>query len=311
MTVEDDIKKALESSPFGLTKEEIARKTSINEATAYRMLERMTADYRIKKTKGGKTVFYSIPKNIRAKYIPMFLFFIFILSSPIYASNLSSENFTIAAEVSNAGGGLAVSSTYNLLGNIGDITGDSPSASYSICAGLLCSFLEFITTGKVTFLLEFNISGNENDTGFVDNFTQYRQYRATNLINYYACTHDVNVAGSPAFGIIFAGSKLNYINLSSGNSFVLRISQDVAGNKFILPITSGNCTVFTTRLSQITQFGTILQPFVLGSEVANAVELSLGYPAVDIVGQFQRSGSFTLIVEKNDTSENQIIIKPA
>ena len=145
--------------------------------------------------------------------------------------------------------------------------------------------------------------------------TALAQYRSFQISNYYACLHDTVLSNSPVFGIVFAGSSINYINLSSnttaGNSFSLRLSQDVPGNEFIIPVTHTNCTVINTKLPEIEQTGTLLNPFVVLNEAVNAVELILGYPNIDISGSFDRSGAFTLVVEKNDTNENQIIVKPA
>ena len=164
----------------------------------------------------------------------------------------------------------------------------------------------------MTFLLEFNLSGSSNDVAFVDNETaSNKQYRAAMIQNYFSCVHDVSLSQSPAFGIIFAGSKLNYINLTTGNSFALRVSQDIPGNEFIVPITQNNCTTLTDGIGEINKFGTIFSPFVALSEAINAIELALGYPNIDIAGDFDRTGSFTLVIEKNDTNENQIIVKPA
>ena len=46
------------------------------------------------------------------------------------------------------------------------------------------------------------------------------------------------------------------------------------------------------------------------NDVANAVELALNYKAFQIAGSFDRSGHFKLVIEKNQTNDNQIIIHP-
>ncbi len=300
-STEDKLQNVLKKSPYGLTAEEIASRLEINEKTASRLLDKMSSKKKAKKTKAGESYFYRI-----SLFAILFLSLVF---STAHAEDMNSTNYNINPIVDDAGGKID-SNTYIVFGSFGKIYSRSSSISFDLCAGFICSFIEFIANAKVTLLLEFNLSGNANDTALVDNYTAIGQYVPRNLLNYYACLHDVSLPNSPTFGIIFAGSSLNYINLSSGNSFVLRVSQDIPGNKFILPVTSGNCTVFNTRLAQIAQFGTLLQPFVIASETINAIELALSYPAIDIIGGFERTGPFTLVIEKNETNEDQIIVKP-
>lgn len=302
--IEDNIKKVLDGSKFGLTKDEIASRIGINEKNAVKFLDKMASQGSVTKTKAGRAVFY------KSKIIIVFFLILFMVSE-VHSMQLNSTSFNITSETVNTGGGYTFSNTYATVATIGNVYGLSSSITYNACAGFLCNFLEFVfvTGGKITFLLEFNISGNANDTAFVDNYTTYKLYRSADILNYYACIHDTSLNNSPAFGIIAAGS-LNYINLSSGNSSVLRLSQDIAGNRFIIPITSGNCTIFNTRLSQIRQYGTALQPFVLANDLVNAMELALSYPAIDIMGSFDRSGALTMTIEKNETNSNQIIIRP-
>ena len=90
----------------------------------------------------------------------------------------------------------------------------------------------------------------------------------------------------------------------------MRVSQDIPGNEFIIPVTQNNCTIFNAKMPQIAQFGTLLQPFLLVNEAVNAIELSLNYPAIDIAGIVDKTGSFKINIEKNETNGNQIIIKP-
>lgn len=235
--------------------------------------------------------------------------FLLLLTGAASAQNLTSTTYNLDT-VMDVSGNKTLSANYIVYTSMGQVSGITTSPSYSMCAGFLCHFIEYIISAKITFLLELNISGSENDTAFVDNFTQYKQYKSADLINYYTCIQDVNISGAPTFGIIFAGSSLNYINLSAGNSFVLRVSQGIPGNELILPITKSNCTIFNTRISQITQFGTVMQPFVLLDEIINAIELVLSYPNIDIAGSFDRTGSFSISIEKNETDEGQIIIRP-
>ena len=301
MPLEQEIKKILDKTPFGLTEREIALRMDISEKTASRIMERMNAEKKIKKTKAGRAYFYS-----GLKYVLLTLFF---FSFSVNAQEMSSASYNMSSVLDTAGGRIQ-SASFTAHGSTGQVSDQTQSISYNLCAGFLCNVLEFILNAKITFLLEFNISGNQNDTAFVDNFTAFKQYRPSDLINYYTCVQDSNISGSPTFGIIFAGSLLNYINLSSGNSFAMRVSQEIPGNKFILPITKGNCTVFNPRMAQIAQFGAVLQPFSAINEAIGVVELALQYPNIDIAGDFDRTGSFKLVIEKNDTNENQIIVRP-
>ncbi len=303
MGLEIVLKKMLEKSPFGLSASEISSRAKINEKTASRLLDRMASQKKVKRTKAGSNVFYS-----SIKY-SIFIILVISFFGISHAQEMNSSSYALKTVLDSAGSRIQ-STNYNVYGSVGQVSGPAASITYDLCAGFLCNFIEFITNPKVSFLLEFNISGNANDAVFVDNFTALNQYRPSSLVNYYTCLQDSSIANTPTFGIIFAGVSLNYINISSGNSYVMRVSQDIPGNEFILPVTQNNCTVISAKMPQISQFGKALQPFVLVSEVVNAIELSLNYPAIDIAGDFDRTGSFTLNIEKNQTNENQIIIKP-
>ena len=225
------------------------------------------------------------------------------------AQQMNSTSYQLQTVLDSAGARV-LSTNYIAYGSVGQISDITTSISDDLCAGFLCNFIEFITNTKVSFLLHFNISGNANDVVFVDNFTALNQYRPSSLVNYYACLQDSSIPNTPTFGIIFAGTSLNYINVSSGNSYSMKVSQDLPGNEFIIPVTQNNCTVFNAKMPQIFQFGKLLQPFVLIEEAVDAIELSLSYPAIDITGIVDRTGSFKITIEKNETNENQIIIKP-
>lgn len=303
-----EVEKILSKSQFGLTPQEIAKKSNLNEKSVSLFLEKLVASKKVKKTKSGKTYFYR-----SAKYAAI-IFALFIITTT-HAQDMNSSSFKILPVMASAGGD-SQGVTLKISGKIGQpISGKTTSISFDLCSGFICNFIEAVINSKVTFLLEFNISGSGNDTVFADNETALKQYRAGSVANYYSCLHDANLTNSPVFGIIFAGSALNYLNISlnttPGNSFSMRVSQDIPGNEFILPVTQNNCTVLNSRMPEISQFGTILHPFVALTEALNAVELALGYPNIDIIGSFDKTGAFTLVLEKNDTDESQIIVKPA
>jgi hypothetical protein len=299
----ENIVKIIDESPFGLTSREIALQARVREESAGRMLRSLAAKKKIRMTVSGKDIFF------RSMKLAIFVLFLVIPASS--AQNFSSANYTLTATILDSAGGNS-STLYNktILLSVGQVSGRRSLENYEFCSGFLCSFYDYVAIGRVTFMLAFNISGNENDAAYVDTFTDTRDYNPEEIINQYVCMDDTSLSNSPVFGIIFSGSRLNSIKLIQGNSYIMRVSQDIPGNKFIIPVTSGNCSVINTRIPQIIQYGTILQPFVIVNEAINAIELALNYRAFDIAGSFDRTGAFKLIVEKNETNENQIIIKP-
>jgi hypothetical protein len=151
-------------------------------------------------------------------------------------------------------------------------------------------------SGIVTFEMEFNLSGSESAE--VDGYGT-GTYPPFNLTNFYTCMQDASISGIPAFGIVFAGDILGYISLESGNSFAMKISQNQAGNKFLLPVTRNGCDAIKSKVNSIKN-GILPQPFVsfLGGLKATGINMILSYPEVDIVGDFTKSGTFTLLMEK-------------
>ncbi|MEM7819681.1 MAG: hypothetical protein QXD48_02525 [Candidatus Aenigmatarchaeota archaeon] len=157
---------------------------------------------------------------------------------------------------------------------------------------------------KVTFSLQLNISGPTNDEAFADN--QGAGYY-TDLANKFACIQDRTIANEPAFGLAFAGSSFNYLNLTNTSTgYIMKISQSERRNKFVIPITINNCTSVRNKMP----LETIIQPFISFVEKISTIQLSVSYPMIDIVGDIQKTGAFKIILEKNETNENQIIIKP-
>ncbi len=167
-------------------------------------------------------------------------------------------------------------------------------------------FLTIDTTAycinKVSFSLEFNISDSQNDHAEVDNRTP-GLYRPHQLANYYACIEDTSLSNSPAFGIAFSGRTLNYINLTTGNSYMMKMSQHQAGNKFIIPITRDGCATIRDKMNIVQTFGVMTQPFFAsGTITGSPIEVALSYPDIDIIGNVSKSGTFTMNVEKNESN---------
>ncbi len=163
----------------------------------------------------------------------------------------------------------------------------------------------------VTFRMEFNISGTDGDSGEVDGKgTGF--YRANDTANYYSCVQDSS-GNVPAFGIAFAGTELNYINLTSGSqggSYRMSLSQFQSDNRFILPATISGCSAIQNRLPSV-QHGLLTQPIVaFVSMLKNPLEIILSYPDLDIVGDFSKSGAFTITLEKGEANGiTQIIVR--
>jgi hypothetical protein len=299
---EKRVQELLEGSSFGLATEELARKIRLRKESTQRLLDKMVHRKEIRKTKAGKSWFYSTKKII----------VIFFLLVPfVNAQNMTSGNYILIATVQDAAGGnTATVSNQTLLLSLGQISGTKLSDNYDLCAGFLCSFFDELLNGKVTFILGMNINGAENDQVFVDRYTETRRYLPGELLNQYVCLQDPSQPNSPTFGIVFAGYALDYIRAAPGNSYNMRVSQEIPGNKFIIPITRGNCTSIERKMPQIMQYGALMQPFSLIPDTVNAVELALTYQAFDISGSFDKTGPFKIVVEKNETNPSQIIIKP-
>jgi hypothetical protein len=168
---------------------------------------------------------------------------------------------------------------------------------------ICCTTSGVIAENYVTFEMEFNISGNSDDEAFAD---AYGVGYYTDLNKKYVCIQDRTITNNPAFGMVFGGRVFKYINLTTGNSYKMRLSQYVRGNRFILPITVNNCTT----IDNLMPISEVAQTFVKFITKISTIELSLSYPAVDMSGDFQRTGSVSIIIEKNETDSRQIILSP-
>jgi len=166
---------------------------------------------------------------------------------------------------------------------------------------ICCTTSGAVVENYVTFKMEFNISGNANDQAYVDD-QGVGLYE--NLSKKYTCIQDTSLSNQPTFGIVFGGRSLNYINLTAGDSYSMQVAQYERGNRFILPSTVDNCNV----VSRSTPAAEITTPYVEFLGDISTIEMDLSYPTVDISGDYQKSGPVTLVIEKNETDERQIII---
>lgn len=192
----------------------------------------------------------------------------------------------------------------------GGVINDASYNNVNSTDGEITVDLEAVCQRTVSFQLEFNISDSPEDTAEVDGFgTGF--YKSNDTSNYYGCIQDTSLTSTPAFGIAFSGSELDYINLTSGNSFRIKMSQFQSNNKFIIPVTQNGCNVIKNKMTLIQQQGLLTQPFVTFVTVQkNPIDITLAYPDLDIIGNLSKSGVFTITLEKNETAQlTQIIVR--
>lgn len=220
--------------------------------------------------------------------------FIFLIPG-VHAATINSTTFKTIMVV-DAAGGFSNSTNFRSVYTVDGVLGSSSSTSNKLCVGYLCFEVGAEGEVTVTFLLETNLSGTSNDQAFVSVDNTTGLYRANQITKFYTCIQDTSLADSPVIGIIFAGTNFNYARLDNGTSFAMRVSQAQAGNRFVVPFTSGGCTTISNNYP----ITLTVVPFVPTSDVINAVEMLINYP-INIVGSFERTGSFTLILERNET----------
>jgi len=234
----------------------------------------------------------------------IFLAATFLALCPVaFAADTNSSNLSVLNLEFDAGGGYTNSTGFQMFSTIG-LNGAARAGNAYVCVGYLCFSLEQLNLrAVVTFLMDLNISGTGSENATVDG-KGFGFYRPSDISKYFACVDDVGIPSDPAYGIVFSGRQLNYIDLenNSGNhSYIMRVSQMAEDNRFLLPATIGGCSQISSRLPMIT-----LMPFVPSGETANAIEMFLSYPFIDIVGNYEKTGKMTLIMEKNST--NQIVV---
>src|SRR3989338_3572324 len=218
------------------------------------------------------------------------------------AAEANSSALRVRNQIFDGGGQPANSSGYRTFDSITCLAGIANTTNTFACLGYVCFTLEQLggVQTTVTFMLNFNISGVANDVASVDGKT-FGFYRPLELNKFFTCVQDAGIASTPTFGIVSSGQQLNYIELqNSSSSFVLRVSQFQQDNKFLVPVTTGGCANIGNKLPLNS-----LTPFVPTGEVIDAVEMFLSYPFTDIVGNYEKSGRLTLVLDKNDT--NQIV----
>lgn len=160
--------------------------------------------------------------------------------------------------------------------------------------------------GTVAFSLEMNINGPAGDTAEVDG-RGVGVYTTSNISNYYGCIQDATISQTPVFGIVFSGGSFDYVNLSAnlteGNSFRIKMSQNLTGNRFIIPVTKNGCSVIKSKFETIRSLGYLPSAFVPFASGKNPLEISVSFPGIDLVGDFSKTGSFKVVLEKNETDQ--------
>jgi len=159
----------------------------------------------------------------------------------------------------------------------------------------------------VTFSIETNLNGNGGDAVDVDG-KGAGFYNPPDLYRRYACLGDTSISGNPVLALMYAGDQLKYIEATAGNSFAMKMSQFETRNKFILAVTDGGCGKIRGR-SQNIEAGSLLAISDALAAAASSIQISLSYPGIDIVGDFSKSGTFTITLQKNQTNVTQIIAR--
>ncbi len=241
----------------------------------------------------------TVEKNDFILTLSLFGILLSLLVQVSYAQNIKSGNFSAVIIIDEAGG-LSNSSSFKMALSAGSTLGLSNSTTYRACLGYMC--VEFGPRGEilsVRFLLEFNISGASGDQGFVGN-NGTGLYSPKDIAQLFVCVQDPTLTDNPVFGIVSAGSS-RYIRLDQGASYVLNVAEDQPGNKFLIPVTSKGCDTIRSRMP----LQLPLTAFIPIPEFLSAIELAIKYP-INIIGDFDKTGTFTLVLEKN---ESQIIGK--
>ena len=159
---------------------------------------------------------------------------------------------------------------------------------------------------NISMELTFNVSGM-NYNAYADGQALNATYNSSNISQYYSC---FNNSQNFTTGIVFTGSNFGYIDLvNKTDNYTVRLSQQVSGNGFVIPITQGGCDAIDAKLNASPSY--INGPFKsFLPEDAYMFSMFLRYPGVDIVNASSSEiirGRF--VVQKNETGNvTQIII---
>ncbi|MBI5061181.1 MAG: right-handed parallel beta-helix repeat-containing protein, partial [Candidatus Aenigmarchaeota archaeon] len=152
---------------------------------------------------------------------------------------------------------------------------------------------------NVAIELEFNISGVSGDTGYVSGNTDLGTYLKSGLDHDYTCVDDTTISGTPALGIVFYGNEFHYITMAKPNSYGLKLSQSIAGNKFMIPFVS-SCGEIKGKMLQIEAGQGILRFGAADTGKTYPIEIYIDYP-FDINGSYELRGNIELVLERTST----------
>ncbi|MBI5347013.1 MAG: hypothetical protein HZB66_00185 [Candidatus Aenigmarchaeota archaeon] len=151
---------------------------------------------------------------------------------------------------------------------------------------------------EITFVLELNISGTEDDVFRTSAGTGDAFFISGETTQYYICVEDAAIEKIPVFGIVFSGDDFSTLNISSRK---MQMSQYQAGNMFIMPVTYGGCSAIQRKIDLIKNNRFLTQPYAWFNDNTYPLEISLDYP-VNIRGEESLKGSFILTLEKNGST---------
>jgi hypothetical protein len=83
----------------------------------------------------------------------------------------------------------------------------------------------------------------------------------------------------------------------------IAVSETQEGNRFSVPVVGSTCGFIGNK-----SLSYPLQPFISTGEGLGAIELVLNYPEIDIRGDYEREGSFTIVMERNISDDKQLIV---
>ncbi|MCD6216047.1 MAG: hypothetical protein J7J92_03165, partial [Candidatus Aenigmarchaeota archaeon] len=155
----------------------------------------------------------------------------------------------------------------------------------------------------VAFEMTYAIGAKDDTITVSDNQITEGYYTSSNATKYYVSSYDP--ATDSIFGIVSAGNRFYYMDVSQGTStYTLKMSQEVTGNKFVIPVTTGNSSVIADNMPESNRFKLIRKPFAYEAEGRYPVVISTEYPGINFVGNIRGKGRTSLVFEKevvNDT----------
>ena len=149
----------------------------------------------------------------------------------------------------------------------------------------------------VTFSMEFSINGAGGDTPDADG-SGAGYYTGATMANYYGCVQDATITGTPAFGIVSGNGRMEVLNISTGNSYKIEMSQKTGGNDLLIAATNNGCSSIQNKFSFIKTLGHLPSAFVGFDDGRKQLEIFLPFSDIDLLGDFSKTGAFKINLEK-------------